>query len=87
MQTEAVHLASLPSLLKQRIVDPSEYIRTVRGKSLKQEFKGLASRMGSRDELWEWEWWGTIGPRSSYFMGWCIVRQGVAIASHCHSSS
>jgi hypothetical protein len=53
MQTEAEHLASLPSLLKQRVVNPGEYIRTVRGKSLKQEFKKLTSRMESGDELWE----------------------------------
>ena len=87
MQTEAEHLASLPSLLKQRVVNPREYIRTVRGKSLKQEFKKLTSRMESGDELWEWEWFGTSGPRNSYSMGWCILRQGVAIASHCHSFS
>jgi hypothetical protein len=87
MHTEAEHLASLPSLLKHRIFDPSEYIGTVRGKSLRQEFKKFTSRMERDDELWEWESWGTSGPRDSYSMGWCIVRRGVAIASHCHSHS
>jgi hypothetical protein len=87
MKTEAEHLADLKALLTQRIEDPAAYVATVKGKPLKQHFQKLIRMMQQGDELWEWEWWGTAGPTSSYSFGWCVVRRGEAIASHCHSSS
>ena len=73
--------------LKERIVDPTEYIRSVRGKPLKWKFEKLQRLLQGTDELWDWEWFGQIGPRPSYRMGWCVVRDGVVIASYCHSHS
>lgn len=87
MLTEEEHLASLPELLTQQILDFEAYFKSVRGKELKRDFKKLTSKMAEGDELWEWEWWAPRGPRNSYSMGWCIVRQGLAVASHCHSHS
>ena len=87
MKTEAEHLAELKGLLTQRIADPPTYVKTVKGKPLKHEFGKLFRLMQDGDEIWEWEWWGSSGPRHSYSFGWCVVRNGEAIASHCHSFS
>lgn len=85
--TEAEHLESLATLLTKRIVDPASYVPTIRGKFLKNEFRKLMRRTLDGDELWEWEWWGAVEPRNRYSMGWCVVRNGHAIASFCHSDS
>lgn len=87
MKTEAEHLAELKGLLTQRITDPTAYVATVKGKPLKHEFGKLVRLMKEGDEIWEWEWRGRSGPRNGYSFGWCVVRNGEAIASHCHSYS
>lgn len=85
MTTKNEHLAGIKESLKERIANPAAYVTTVKGKPLKREFLKLAERMIEGDELWEWEWFGTLGARNSYSFGWCVVRTGEVIASHCHS--
>lgn len=85
--TETEHLESLVALLTTQVLDPVAYITTIRGKSLKREFEKLMRLVRDGDELWEWEWWGPVEPRNRYSMGWCVVRDGRATASFCHSHS
>jgi len=87
MKTQDEMLAEVKDLLTHRIEVPADYIKTVRGKKLRQEFGKLLRLMDDEDELWEWEWWGPTEPRNSYALGWCVLRNGVPIASHCHSES
>jgi len=85
--SEAEHLRWVVQHLKEEIADPAAYVASVRGKPLKHEFTKLVRLMTDGDQLWEWEWFGKIGPRDSYSMGWCVVRKGVAVASYCYSYS
>ena len=87
MKTDTELLAELKALLTVKIDNPEEYVKTVRGKSLKHEFGKLVRQMVAGDELWEWEWWGPMEPRNSYSLGWCVVRKGEPVVSHCHSDS
>ena len=87
MKIETEDLESLASLLTERIFDVVTYITSIRGKSMKNDFKKLTRLMEDNDQLWEWEWWGPTEPRNRYAMGWCVVRDGHAIASICHSDS
>lgn len=75
------------SNLRARIHDPVEYVRTITGKQLKREFKKLTSHMQAADEVWEWDWFGSIGPRPAYSIGWCVIRGREIVASHVHSTS
>jgi hypothetical protein len=87
MKSEDEMLAELKDLLTHRIEVPADYVRGVRGKKLKQEFGKLVRLMGTEDELWEWKWWGPVEPRNRYAFGWCVLRDGVPIASYTHSES
>ena len=87
METQDEMLSEVKDLLTHRIEVPADYIKTVRGKKLRQEFAKLLRLMDDEDELWEWEWWGPTEPRNSYARGWGVLRNGVPIASHCHSDS
>lgn len=73
--------------LKTRIDEPALYSMSIVGKKLRREFQKLTGLMQGGDELWEYEWFGNIGPRPSYSMGWCVVRGEELVASHLHSSS
>ena len=84
-EDESLKLVS-PSITT-RIEDPTTYLGSIRGKALKQEFKKLIRGVQHGDELWEWEWWGPTEPRNRYSLGWCIIRNGEAVASYCHSYS
>jgi len=85
MTTDAKQPFSPLEHLTQRIPDPDAYVVTIRGKPLKQEFRRLVASTLEGDELWEWEWFGTVGVRNAYSMGWCAVRNGTLVASYCHS--
>jgi hypothetical protein len=87
MLTDEEYLDKITDLVTKRITDFDTYIRLVKGKKLKHEFSKLVRLVGKNDELWEWEWYATVGPRECYSMGWCVLRDSRAIASHCHSSS
>ena len=87
MKTDAEHWEELKGLLTKRIADPVAYVVTVKGKPLKHEFGKLVRLMQEGDEIWEWEWRGPVEPRNRYSLGWCVVRAGEVIASHCHSFS
>jgi hypothetical protein len=87
MLTEEEHLNQITGLVTRRVTDLDAYIRSVKGKKLKHEFRKLVRRMDEADELWEWEWYAQVGPRDCYSLGWCILRNAHAIAYHCHSSS
>ncbi len=84
---EADDAAWLGQHLKQRIADPAGELALVRGKKLKESYKRLLRSMQADDELWEWEWFGMIGRRNAYSIGWCVVREGAVVQSFCHSSS
>lgn len=62
-----------------RIDDKESYLSTVRGKSLKSQFKKIVRHMQEHDELWEYYWSADIAERVSYEDGWCIVRNGVVV--------
>ena len=87
MHTETEHLEFVAAHLSKEIEDPKVYLKSVRGKFLKQEFKKLLRHMQPTDQIWEREWFGPTEPRNSYSLGWCIVRNGSAIESHCRSFS
>jgi len=87
MLTEEEYLEKITGLLTKQVTDFATYIRSVRGKALKQDFTKLVRLMNDGDELWEWEWYAKVGERDCYSLGWCILRESRAVAYHCHSSS
>ena len=63
-------------------IDPT----LLRIKRLEPDARAMILAMRAGDELWEWR---HSDPREirqpNDMIGWCVVRDGVPVDSHCHS--
>jgi hypothetical protein len=76
---EATSANDLINYLKKQVDDPESYVKDVRGKKLKEQFRKIVRHMQAGDQLWEYHWSEERGPRFCYGYGWCIVRNGVVV--------
>ncbi len=71
----------LATCMTERI-DPT----LLRIKRLEPDARAMILAMQPDDQLWEWSY-SNPGERRqpNYSMGWCVVRDGLPVDSHCHS--